>query len=162
MTRPKPRTDRNAVVIGVDTTGVMRSVGPSAWIVLGTGYLASGLDKLSSPSWQEGSAVRTILMSPIAYWGELAAVARGIPDGVIRCLSWAVVSLEIGFFVFIWNRWTRCLAWVGMTLMHLGIRGTLDLHTVTDPFLISQILTFDRVWCSKLNGQSEMELKHSI
>ena len=34
MTRPKPRTDRNAVVIGPETTEVIRAVGPLAWVVL--------------------------------------------------------------------------------------------------------------------------------
>ena len=34
MTRPKPRTDRHAVVIGPETTDVIRAVGPLAWVVL--------------------------------------------------------------------------------------------------------------------------------
>ena len=34
MTRPKPRTDRHAVVIGPDIVDVIRSVGPLAWVVL--------------------------------------------------------------------------------------------------------------------------------
>ena len=34
MTRPKPRTDRHAVVIGAETTDVIREVGPLAWVVL--------------------------------------------------------------------------------------------------------------------------------
>ena len=34
MTRPKPRTDRHAVAIGPDTIDVIRSVGPTAWVVL--------------------------------------------------------------------------------------------------------------------------------
>ncbi len=34
MTRPKPRTDRHTVVIGPETAEVIRSVGPSAWVVL--------------------------------------------------------------------------------------------------------------------------------
>ena len=34
MTRQKPRTDRHAVVIGPETTDVIRAVGPLAWVVL--------------------------------------------------------------------------------------------------------------------------------
>ena len=34
MTRPKPRTDRNTVVIGADAADVIRIVGPTAWVVL--------------------------------------------------------------------------------------------------------------------------------
>ena len=34
MTRPKPRTDRHAAVIGPEVVDVIRSVGPLAWVVL--------------------------------------------------------------------------------------------------------------------------------
>ncbi len=34
MTRPKPRTDRHAVVLGPETADVIRTVGPLAWVVL--------------------------------------------------------------------------------------------------------------------------------
>lgn len=34
MTRPKPRTDRHSIVIGPDTTEVIRTVGQTAWVVL--------------------------------------------------------------------------------------------------------------------------------
>ncbi len=34
MTRPKPRTDRHAVVIGPESTDVIRAVAPLAWVVL--------------------------------------------------------------------------------------------------------------------------------
>ena len=34
MTRPKPRTDRHAVVIGPESTDVIRAVAPIAWVVL--------------------------------------------------------------------------------------------------------------------------------
>ncbi len=34
MTRPKPRTDRRAVVIGPESTDVIRAVGPLTWVVL--------------------------------------------------------------------------------------------------------------------------------
>ncbi len=34
MTRPKPRTDRHAILIGPDTTDVICMVGPLAWVVL--------------------------------------------------------------------------------------------------------------------------------
>lgn len=34
MTRPKPRTDRHAVVVGPETTELIRTVGPLAWVVL--------------------------------------------------------------------------------------------------------------------------------
>ncbi len=34
MTRPKPRTDRRAVVIGPESTEVILAVGPLAWVVL--------------------------------------------------------------------------------------------------------------------------------
>ena len=34
MTRPKPRTDRRAVVVGPESTDGIRAVGPLAWVVL--------------------------------------------------------------------------------------------------------------------------------
>lgn len=118
----------------------------AVWIVLGVGYLASGVDKLTSPSWRDGSAVRTVLNSPIAYWDFVASGARQLPDSLIRPLSWFVLMLEVGYFWHIWRRWTRPLAWAAATAMHITIRATLNLHTVTDPFLVAQILTFDVSW----------------
>lgn len=118
----------------------------AAWIVLGVGYLASGIDKLASPSWHEGSAIRTVLTSPMAYWDLIAREMSKLPGHVIHAMSWSVLALEVGFFWLIWSRRTRPIAWTVMTAMHLGIRATLDLHTVTDPFLIAQILIFDPAW----------------
>jgi hypothetical protein len=118
----------------------------AVWIVLGVGYLASGVDKLTSPSWRDGSAIRTVLTSPIAYWDFIATWVRQLPDSVVHALSWSVLSLEVGFFWLIWSCWTRPLAWIAATMMHLLIRATLNLHTVTDPFLVSQILAFDVRW----------------
>lgn len=34
MTRPKPRTDRHSIVIGPDTTEIIRTLGQTAWVVL--------------------------------------------------------------------------------------------------------------------------------
>lgn len=113
------------------------------WIVLGVGYLASGVDKLTSPSWRDGSAIRTVLTSPIAHWDFIADCARQLPNSVVHALSWSVLVFEISFFWLSWSRWTRPLAWIAATAMHLAIRATLNLHTVTDPFLVSQVLILD-------------------
>lgn len=118
----------------------------SAWLVLGVGYLASGIDKLSSPSWQQGTALRSVLMGPIGRWDGVAAVARGLPDAWVHALSWTVVAFELSFIALIWRPGTRLIAWSAASLFHLGVRATLNLHTVTDPFLIAQILTFDVAW----------------
>lgn len=118
----------------------------SAWVVLGVGYLASGLDKLASPSWQAGVAVRSVLTSPIAHWDVLADSARRAPELAIGIASWAVVFFEIAFLPMILFRMTRAIAWFALTLMHLGIRASLDLSTISDPFLIAHILVFDERW----------------
>lgn len=118
----------------------------SVWVVLGVGYLASGIDKLSSPSWREGTAVRSVLISPMARWDQVEIAVRTAPDLSVALLSWSVLAFELTFFVLIWRNSGRRIAWLAATVFHLFIRATLRLHTVTDPFLIAQILTFDVQW----------------
>jgi len=128
----------------------------AVWIVLGAGYLASGIDKLASPSWQQGTAVRSVLMSPIARWELLAEAAAEAPLWFVQAMSWSVVAAEVSFIGFIWHRWTRPIGWLALGLMHVGIRFTLYLHTISDPFLIAHLLIFDPRWISRIASPARL------
>ena len=126
----------------------------AVWIVLGVGYLASGMDKLSAPSWTEGTAIRSVLTSPISRWDVLAEAVEHVPDLAVALLTFTVLFFEITFLAMIWNRRTRMIAWTMAMLFHCGIRIALDLHTVTDPFLVAQILVFDPKWIQRGSRRS--------
>ncbi len=61
------------------------------WIVMAVGYSYSGLTKLPSPSWQDGSAVAYVLHSPLARPGPcatrswLSPTSSSVPSAARRC-----------------------------------------------------------------------------
>src|SRR5690606_14119024 len=89
-----------------------------AWIVIGVGYLSSGIDKLSSPSWLHGTALRAVLTGPMSRWDLAARAAERAPDELLQFLTWAVLALEIGFIGLIWSKPGRLVAWFSLTIMH--------------------------------------------
>jgi hypothetical protein len=126
----------------------------AVWIVLGMGYFASGIDKLESPSWRMGTAIQSVLTSPIANFDWPAKAVRQLPLCVVQAMSWTVVAAEITFVFLIWHRWTRLVGWLMLSGMHMCIRVSLDLHTISDPFLIAHLLIFDTRWIAPFARRS--------
>ncbi|MHC5114338.1 MAG: hypothetical protein ACYTGP_07915, partial [Planctomycetota bacterium] len=60
-----------------------------AWLVMGAGYTFSGLDKLlTSPSWQDGTAIRHLVDNPLARPGPLRDLFLAMPLWVHQALTW--------------------------------------------------------------------------
>ncbi len=111
-----------------------------AWLVVGLGYSVSGYDKLGSWSWVEGDALRLVLESPMVSAPLLAEALLALPDLLLRLGTWLVLMMELLSLPLSIFAATRKWIWLLMLLMQLAIRVLLDLHTVTDPFLLAHLL----------------------
>ena len=74
-----------------------QSVWAVVWILMAVGYTYSGVMKLSSPSWLDGSALRHVLENPLARPTPIREMLLALPPIVLRTMTWAGLALEIGF-----------------------------------------------------------------
>jgi predicted DCC family thiol-disulfide oxidoreductase YuxK len=118
----------------------------AAWILMALGYTYSGLNKLGSPSWLDGSALTRILQSPLARPGMLRDALLHVPDGFFRCASWSALALEIGFAPLSLVRRARPWIWSAMCALHLSLFLLVAFPDLTAGMLIVHLFTFDPSW----------------
>ena len=94
----------------------------AAWFLMATGYTFSGLVKLQSPSWVNGSAFAHLLNNPLARPGWCRDVALGLPDWVHAVMTWGALAAELSFLPLCLTRKGRAWAWWGMVGMHAGLQ----------------------------------------
>ena len=117
-----------------------------AWLIAGLAYCASGIDKLGSPSWVDGSALHHLLHNPLARDWFLRDLLLKLPFGLISLLTWFTLALEIGFCVLCIFRKTRLWAWILIMLMHLGILSVVSFADLTFGMMMVHFFTFDPRW----------------
>ncbi len=127
---------------------------PTAWLALAAGYAVSGVGKLESPSWIDGSALALVLSGPVARDGFAAAALLELPAPLLRAATWAALALELGFPAMCLWVWTRAVAWVLMVLFHLAILLLLDVTTVSLAMLIFHALVLEEPWFSLVGSRS--------
>lgn len=117
-----------------------------SWLLLGAGYTLSGIHKLGSPSWVDGSAFVYLLENPLARVGGLSELLLALPPFVLQGMTWGILSLEIlALPLFLWSR-SRGLAWLGFVLMHIGIILVIDFADLSIGMLMIHLFTFDARW----------------
>ena len=115
------------------------------WLLLAAGYTVSGLHKLTSPSWLDGSALGHVLDLPLARTGGVAEVLRSAPDGPLMAATWAVLALEIAALPLAFSRRTRRPVFFALVAMHLGILVTVDFADLTAGMLVAHVFAWDAV-----------------
>ena len=123
-----------------------RGLFTAAWIVLAVGYTYSGLTKLGSPSWIDGSALRHVLENPLARPTLLRDALLALPDGVLALASWGTLALEVGFAPLACVRRLRPLLWTALLGMHLGIIVCIDFADLSLGMVMMHLFTFDARW----------------
>ncbi len=117
-----------------------------AWGLMAVGYTFSGLIKLGSPSWVDGTAFHHLIDNPLARPGFFRDLFLGLPAGVISLFTWFVLASEILFLpLSIW-RSGRLVAWTGMLIMHLGIILMVDFADLSFGMVMLHLFTFDPAW----------------
>lgn len=123
----------------------------TAWGLMAAGYTFSGIAKLQSPSWIDGSALAHVLSSPLARNTAVTEFTLGQPV-FLALTTWAVLLLEVAFVpLAIWSR-TRLYAWSSMVALHLGIVALIDFADLSAGMLMLHLFTVDRRWIPSLAG----------
>ncbi len=118
----------------------------AAWTAMALGYTYSGLWKLGSPSWVDGSALARVLENPLARPTALRTLALALPPEVLRLATWGVLALEIGFAPLALFRRARAWPWCAMLLAHVGIALLIDFADLSLGMLLLHAFTFDPRW----------------
>jgi predicted DCC family thiol-disulfide oxidoreductase YuxK len=118
----------------------------AAWILMATGYTFSGITKLPSESWTDGSAMRFLLGNPLARPGWIREALLALPDVVLKLLTWATLAVELLFLpLALWSR-SRPWIWLALVGMHLGVIAVVDFADLSLGMLMLHLFTFDPAW----------------
>lgn len=119
------------------------------WASMGFGYSYSGLTKLVSASWVDGTALQRVLDSPLSRdWPPVDALLA-LPSPVLVAATWGALLLEVSFAVLCWSARLRPWLWAGMTAMHLGLLLTVNFADLTLGMLLLHAFTFDPAWLDR-------------
>lgn len=118
----------------------------AAWILLATGYSFSGLMKLRSPSWQDGSALYYVLNNPLARSNWVRHFLLELPSGYLQLLTWSSLTVELLCLPLTFTPVTRKLAWIALVGMNVGILCVINFADLTAGMLMIHLFTFDRRW----------------
>jgi hypothetical protein len=116
-----------------------------AWVALAAGYAFSGYTKLVSPHWADGTALQLMLDNPLAR-GTIADVSQAVPAWVCRLLTWSVIAAELAFLPMAAHARTRTIAWLGMTVMHIGVLATIGFADLTFGMLVTHLFVVEPRW----------------
>lgn len=117
-----------------------------AWWLMAAGYTLSGVIKLGSPSWVDGTAFHHLIDNPLARPGPMRDLFLGFPGWVIAGFTWGILAAEISFLPLSLWRGGRALAWTGMLAMHLGIILMVDFADLSFGMVMIHLFTFDPDW----------------
>lgn len=117
-----------------------------AWLLMAGGYTFSGVMKLWSPSWVDGTAFRHLLDNPLARPGWARDFFLVAPSWVHAFLTWSALAVEILFLPLALFRWGRPVVWIAMVGMHLGLLLVVDFADLTLGMLMIHFFAFDPAW----------------
>jgi hypothetical protein len=120
----------------------------AAWIFFALGYFLSGIDKLQSPSWMDGSAFKKILDCPLGYqWNHY--ITQGLPGTFFYLFNWVALGLEMICLPLALFKQTKRWAWCAATLLQAGILLTMNIAPIVFGMLTIHIFLFEAAWFRK-------------
>lgn len=117
-----------------------------AWFLLAAGYTFSGMMKLGSPSWLDGTAFRHLIDNPLARPGPVRDAFLALPPGALAALTWGILAAEILFLPLSLHRIGRLVAWTAMLVMHVGIMLMVDFADLSFGMVMIHLFVFDPAW----------------
>jgi hypothetical protein len=117
-----------------------------AWIVMALGYTYSGIMKMMSPSWCDGSALERILSNPLARPGYLRLWLLALPPVLLKCATWSSLGLEITFAPLALLRRARPWIWIAVRCLHLGLLLLISFPDLTAGMVLLHLFTFNPDW----------------
>jgi hypothetical protein len=128
-----------------------------AWILMAMGYSYSGLTKLASPSWLDGTAITYILENPLARPGPLRDAILTLPNGVLALATWATLTFEVLFAPLALFRLIRPWIWTLGIALHLGLIVLIDFADLSLGMVMLHLFTFDPAWLLRNSPRGEYE-----
>jgi predicted DCC family thiol-disulfide oxidoreductase YuxK len=126
------------------------------WILMSVGYSYSGYTKLISPSWQDGSAMLSVLQNPLARPGWISSLMVALPEWFLKASCWAVLGLELFFAPLALITKLRPWLWAMMLAMHFGLILVVDFADLSFGMVILHLFTLNPSWIpAKPATQSE-------
>lgn len=130
-----------------------QSIFLASWCVMAISYSYSGILKLSSPSWVDGTAFNYLLQNPLVRCNGLRELLSSLPEFFLKCMTWGVLTLEVSFVVFALFKKARLWIWGSMLLMHLGLLCLIDFADLTLGMIFLHFFTFNPEWIKPQNRQ---------
>jgi hypothetical protein len=121
----------------------------TAWILLAAGYTFSGLMKLQSPSWLDGTAMVHLVNNPLARPGPIRDLFLGLPPAITALATWSALAIEVLFLPATFWRWSRWAVWSAALLMHIGILTMVAFADLTLGMVMIHLFTWDPEWVGK-------------
>ena len=121
-----------------------------ATFLLAAGYTFSGILKLGSPSWIDGTALLRVAENPLARPGAFQEFFVSLPLPLLKLMTWGSLALEIAALPMLLHQRTRAISWICLVGMHLGIICLMDFADLTLGMLLIHLFVFDRRWWSYL------------
>jgi hypothetical protein len=123
-----------------------------AWLIMSLAYTLSGIDKLSSPSWIDGTGFHKLLSNPLvrdtAFVDLLRAQTLTFHEGI----TFLILFAELLFFPLTLFRFTRAFAWGVMVFIHFGIIALMNITDLSVAMLMIHVFTFDISWLRPFNN----------
>ncbi|CAF1405284.1 unnamed protein product [Rotaria magnacalcarata] len=116
------------------------------WALYALGYTISGLHKLQSPSWIDGSALSHVLKSPLSRDNHLCHVLLEANPIILQISTWASLFAEISFVPLGLFYHTRKLYWFAFLALHLGVLLLVNFTDLTFGILAMHFFLFDPRW----------------
>jgi len=123
------------------------------WILMAVGYSYSGVTKLTSPSWLDGSALERVLNNPLARPGWARDLMLSLSPTILRYATWSALALEIGFAPLALFRVLRPWLWLSMLLMHVSLILVIDFADLSFGMVIVHFFTLNPGWIRPANPQ---------
>ena len=117
-----------------------------AWILLAAGYTYSGLVKLGSPSWLDGTALAHVLQNPLARPNAIREALLALPMPAICLLTWGALATEIAALPLSPWRTGRAVVWTGLVGLQLGILSVVSFADLTAGMLLLHLFVLDPEW----------------
>jgi len=131
-----------------------------AWILMAVGYTFSGITKLGSASWMDGSAMHYLLHNPLARPGWMRDFMLSLPDFFLLILTWGTVVIEVLFVPLACWKHSRPWIWLAMVLLHFGIITVVDFADLSLGMLMIHLFTFDPKWAARLYHSIKPGMNH--
>ncbi len=118
----------------------------AAWLVLAVSYSYSGLSKLGTAAWLDGTATRDAMGLAGSARGWIFEARRAVPDWVFALSTWSSLAIELSAVVVVLFRRVRAGFWAASVAMHLGILLTMSIEEVSLGMLIYHLVLLDSAW----------------